>query len=299
MAGIDVYRGTQGVVLPPLVSNQIWAATQEQSAVMRAAQQVYLPGQGVQIPIITGDPVADWVAETDIKPISRPQLDHKTITAYTLAVIVPFSNQFRRDLDNLYRALVGRLPLALAKKFDLTVFGPAGGRPGSDFDTLGAATEIGITGAGKTWGGLVAAQAAIATYGPQDGDLNGWILSPAGRAVLTGATDLQGHPLLDLASGELLGAPYYRSRVAYNADSDGAGPGTAHQLGFAGDWSMAYWGSVEGVSIAISDQATLTDGDKQLNLFERNMFAVRAEIEVGFRVRDLGYFAKITDAAAA
>jgi hypothetical protein len=44
----------------------------------------------------------------------------------------------------------------------------------------------------------------------------------------------------------------YRSRVAYNADADGAGAGTAKQLGFAGDWTMAYWGSVEGVQIAIS-----------------------------------------------
>jgi HK97 family phage major capsid protein len=294
MAGTDLYRGTTGVALPPVVSNQIWAATQEQSAIMRAAQQIPLPGQGVQVPIITGDPVADWVAETEIKPISRATLDNKVITAYTLAVIVPFSNQFRRDLDNLYNILVSRLPLALAKKFDLTVFGPDGGKPGSDFDTLGAATEVGVT--GKTWAGLTAAQAAVATYGAQDGDLNAWVLSPAGRAVLGGATDTLGRPLLDLSSNELLGSPFIRSRVAYLADADGAGAGTARQLGFGGDWSKAYWGSVEGVKIAISDQATLTDGATQLNLFERNMFAVRAEIEIGFRIRDLGYFVKVTDA---
>lgn len=298
MAGTDLYRGTTGVALPPIVSTQIWSVTQEQSAVMRAAQQIPLPGQGVQVPIITGDPVADWVAETAIKPISRATLDNKIIQAYTLAVIVPFSNQFRRDLDNLYQVLVSRLPLALAKKFDTTVFGPAGGAPGSDFDTLGGATEVGVTGAGKTWSGLVAAQAAISTYGPGDGDLDAWILSPAGRAVLMGATDTLGRPILDLSTNELLGSPFYRSRVAFAADADYAGAGTARRLGFAGDWTKAYWGSVEGVKIAISDQATLTDGSTQLNLFERNMFAVRAEIEIGFRVRDVGYFAVVTDAAA-
>lgn len=59
------------------------------------------------------------------------------------------------------------------------------------------------------------------------------------------------------------------------------------------------WGSVEGVQIAISDQATLTDGATTINLFQRNMFAVRAEIEVGFRVRDIAQFVKLTSATQA
>ena len=45
------------------------------------------------------------------------------MSAYTLAVIVPFSNQFKRNAEALYEALVDRLPLALAQKFDYTVFG--------------------------------------------------------------------------------------------------------------------------------------------------------------------------------
>jgi hypothetical protein len=59
---------------------------------------------------------------------------------------------------------------------------------------------------------------------------------------------------------------------------------------------MAYWGSVEGIH-RVLDQATLTDTDgTSINLFQQNMFAVRVEIEVGFRVPDLGYFVKLTDA---
>ena len=42
------------------------------------------------------------------------------------------------------------------------------------------------------------------------------------------------------------------------------------------------YGTVEGVKIDLSDQATLTDGDDTINLFQQNMFAVRAEIELGF-----------------
>ena len=53
---------------------------------------------------------------------------------------------------------------------------------------------------------------------------------------------------------------------------------------------------MEGVQIAIADQATLDDGGTPINLFQQNMFAVRAEIEVGFRC-DTTVFNKLTKAA--
>src|SRR5690606_17115711 len=141
MAGIDVNRTTDGVVLPKEVSSEIWSNMQEQSAVQNLARRIDLPGRGVTIPVVTGDPEADWVAETDHKPVSRPTFGSKDITPYTLAVIVPFSNQFRRDLGALYAECVRRLPGALAKKFDATVFASSGA-PGSNFAQLGGATAV-------------------------------------------------------------------------------------------------------------------------------------------------------------
>lgn len=291
---VDVFRGTSGVPLPPVVSQTVWSVTQEQSAIMRAAQQIPLPGVGVQVPIITGDPVANWVGETQQKPLSRPTFANKTIQAYTLVVLVPFSNQFRRDAAGLYQQIVQRLPLALAKKYDETVMGLSTGAPGDKFDTLGSATAVGI--AGKTFNGLTGAETAIETFGPQDGELSGFVMSPSGRGVVRSAVDGFGRPLFDASAGELLDVPVFRSRAAFAADADGPGAGTAKQLGFAGDWTKAYWGSVEGIQAAYSDQATLEDTDgTTINLFQQNMFALRVEIEVGFRVRDLGYFVKLTD----
>ena len=43
----------------------------------------------------------------------------------------------------------------------------------------------------------------------------------------------------------------------------------------------------------MSNQATLTISDQAVNLWERNMFAVRAEIEIGFRA-DTYCFNKLT-----
>lgn len=291
MATIDMNR-TTSISLPGAVSSEIWQKTQEGSAVMRLARKIELPGLGVTIPVITGDPEAGWVGETEKKPVKRGTLATKLMTPYTLAVIVPFSNQFKRDLPNLYDALIQRLPLALGKKFDQTVFGGAT-VPGSNFDTLKGCTaqEIGT----DAYGGLVAAQADIAAH---DGILNGWVLSPKAQSTLLTAVDGNKRPLFinSVAEGAvpmILGASAMQSKGAYVADTTTA---KKHVVGFAGDWTQAVYGTVEGVQIALSDQATLTDGSTTINLFEQNMFAVRAEIEVGFRC-DTTVFNKLTNTA--
>ncbi len=299
MAGIDVNRTTAGVRLDPVAAAEIWSAAEEASAAMQLATQIPLPGPGVTVDIITGEPEAEWVAETDEKPVSRPTLGSKLMTPYTLAVIVPFSNQFRRDKARLYAELVRKLPGALGRKFDQTVFGNVAA-PGSNFDKLSGAASVGI--GGDTYQGLVAADQAVATGG---GLLNGWAIAPQGRGLLLGAVDGFGRPLFTASPNtggsvaQLLGQPVYMSKGVYLADADGGGAGTAAQIGFAGDWSSANWGSVEGIAVDFADQATLTDGANTINLWQRNMFAVRAEVEIGFRVRDIAHFAKLTDAAAA
>jgi HK97 family phage major capsid protein len=287
MAGIDINRTTSGVLLPPQVSAEIWETAQTASAVMQLAQQITLPGSGVTIPIITGDPTANWVAETAVSS--------KSITPYKLAVIEPFSNEFRRDLPGLYAALARRLPGALATKFDQTVIN--GTAPGSNFDVLTGVTTVGI--AGNTYKGLLAADGAVSAAG---GFLNGWALSPQARSLLLGAVDTTNRPLFinsmvtDGQVPALLGQPVFQTKAVYAADADGAGAGTAALLGLAGDWTQAMYGTVEGVQISISDQATINDGGTQLNLWQRNMFAVRAEIEIGFRVRDAAAFVRLTNA---
>ena len=74
--------------------------------------------------------------------------------------------------------------------------------------------------------------------------------------------------------------------------------GSPNVVGVAGDWSQAMWGSVEGVRISYSADATLLDANNQpIYLFQQNMFAVRAEIEIGFRA-DTACFNKLTVAAS-
>ena len=287
LSGIPTNRTS--IDLPVDVSNVILQKVQESSAIMKLARQIKLPGRGAAINVITGDPEAAWVSETGSKPVANPGLATKVMRAYKLAVIVPFSDEFRRDVPALYDALVERLPGALAAKFDATVFGN-GSKPGDDFDNFNSCTaqEIGT----NTYDGLVAADTDIATNG---GILNGFAIAPQGKGVLLAAKDNTGRPLFvnNVAEGAvpmILGAKTTMSKGAYKASTN--------QVGIAGDWTQALWGTVEGVKISISDEATLTykdalDQDATLNLFQSNMFAVRAEIEVGFRA-DTSVFNRLT-----
>ena len=300
------------VELPVDVSNEIIQKAQEGSRIMQLARQIPLPGRGVQIPVITSDPVASWVAETGSKPVSNPGISKTVMQAHKLAVIVPFSDEFRRDALALYDALVSRLPAVLGGEFDKTCFfGPASGSL-ANFDNLSACTQVSLQ--SSVYGGLVTADTNI---NEQGGFVTGYIFSPQGRGMLLGALDGEDRPIFlnsvsESAVPRVLGAPTYFTKHAYKAGSAAvAASGTAGQegyvaaqdavpdiIGVAGDWSKAMFGVAQGIKVDISAEASLTvaaagGGTETINLFQQNMFAVRAEIEVGF-VAQSDYFNLLT-----
>ena len=292
----DISRHTSNVILDPEVSAEIWAKTIEQSAFMQLANRINIPGPGTKIQTITGEPTANWVDETNVKPVSFHTFGNKTITPYKLAVIEPFSEEFRRDKAALYAECVRRLPGALAKKFDSTIMGDTA--PGSGFDVLGTGVSSVAIGGSDVYGAFVAVDAAVSDA---DGILNAIALAPQGKSLVLAATDQVGRPLFtpgvqSNTVGNILGANVAIAKGVYVS-------GTPAVVGVAGDFSGLRWGSVEGIQMAISDQATLTYTDSNaqtvtLNLWQRNMFAVRFEIEVAFACMDKGQIKLLTNADA-
>ncbi len=287
----DISRHTSNVILDPEVSQEIWAKAIEQSAFMQLANRITIPGSGVKVQTITGEPTANWVDETNAKPVSFHTFGNKTITPYKLAVIEPFSMEFRRDKAALYAECVRRLPGAHSKKFDATIMGDTA--PGSGFDVLGTGVSthsIIKSGSTTVYDQFVDIDAKVAEA---DGILNAIALAPQGKSIVLGATDTTGHPLFTAGVssntvGNILGSSVAVAKGVYVAGTAGSTPAV---VGVAGDFSGVRWGSVEDIQMAISDQATLTYTDSNaqsvtLNLWQRNMFAVRFEIEVAFAVMD-------------
>ena len=294
MSGINTNR--TNIALPTEVSNEILQKTQEGSAIMKLARKINLPGNGVTIPVITGDPSALWVGETASKPVSNPGLDTKVMRGYKLAVIEPFSDEFRRDYASLYQALIQRLPAILGEKFDNTVFGGTAA-PGSDFDTFAGVTKRVIQPDSQgdvtpdAYKALVEADTDISIHG---GISNGYALSPQAKGIFLLSRDEVGRPLFinnvsENAIPMILGQRTYITKGAFIN-------GNPSVVGFVGDWTKAMYGIVQGVNITISEDATLDLGDgNTINLFQQNMFAVRAEIEIGFRA-DTSVFNALTAA---
>lgn len=292
MANPTMNRQANGLDLTPETQADIWQKAAYQSAFMRLVPQIDLPGKGVRVPIIVGEPEADWVQEGATKPKSGVGFNKKDMVPYTIAVILPFSNQFRRDFEKLYAQIVAKAPGAIGKKFDQTVMGLAGA-PGADFDTLASAPTVSL---GKTvWKSLNDADDKITDA---DGTLDGWALAPQGRSILRQATDNNGRPLFlnSMSSNDVstvLGQNTYVSKGVH-VPAVTSGSTKPEIVGVAGEFASAAWGSVEGLQTSISDQATITIDNQSVNLWEKNMFAVRVEMEIGFRVRDINRFVLLT-----
>ena len=281
---VDVYRGTSGIQLPVEVSAEIWQKIQDASVVMGLARRVPLSGAGVTYQEILEDPTPQFVGETDRKPVSNPTFAKKTLKGHKIAVVSTYSDEFRRDLPGLFNALIGRLPGALARTFDMAALHGVGA-PAADFDDLSGATTASIpnttAGSVDAYAGFLAALGAVPT-------LNAWALSAQAEVAALSNRDVNGGAILNPnvltngSIGSILGRPVFRSGNAYLA-----GDAAAATLGIAGDWSKAVWGQVEGVSIDISDNPVYdADGALITAGWQDNMIAVRAEIHVGFIADD-------------
>ena len=291
-------RNTSNVIADPEISQEIWTKTLNESAFMQLARQTTIPGTGVKVQTITGEPTAAWVDETNAKPVSANTFGAKTITPYKLAVILPFSNEFLRDKKALYEECIRRAPAALGAKFDSTIMGDTA--PGSGFDVLGTGvgTQTILAASGHTvYSRFVDADATISGA---DGILNAIALSPQGKSIVLGAEDATGHPIFTAGVGSntvgaILGASVAINKGVYVAGTES--PATPAVVGVAGDFSGVMWGSVEGVKVDVTDQATIVDSSSNtLNLWQRNMVAVRFEIEVAFAVMDKSQIVLLTGA---
>lgn len=272
----DIYRGTSGLELPKEVSDVVIQGAIAESAVMKLAQRIYLPGRGLAIPVITADPTVSIVNEAAEKPVSNSTFSNKNMVPKKFAVVELFSMEFRRDMPRLYDALIERLPGALAKAFDKQALTQAAL---SGFDSLVGAQAItqGATIAAKIQNGIK----AIASDGYR---LNGYAAGPIGEAELVTAVDGTGRPLFMPSSADASVGRVYGGDVV---------PCSAIQGIIGGDWNKAYYGIVDGINVKFSEEATINDGSAQINLWQRNMFAVLIEAEMGFVVADTDAFFQI------
>ena len=301
---LDVSRLTNGVILTPEMSSEIWTDSIKQSALTQLATRVNLPGKGVKWQTLNAPNAAEWVGETAEKPVVDPSFGSKTMIPYKLAQIITVSEEFTRDAANLWNAVQAQASEAIAQAIDKTFLAGTIPLPGADgVDTLADAQTVSVKN-----GKYVDFVKIATTVLDNNGDLNGIAITNKGLSKFLSAVDENGRPLMvpgvgSTELGSAFGARMIKSpwgyKEAVKASTDPKVNAAPEVLGVAGDWTQAYYGTVQGIRIKMTDTATVKKGAQTINLWQRNMIAFLVEAEVGFIVRDKSKFVVITGADAA
>lgn len=233
---------------------------------------------------LASGPGAYWVGETERIETSKATWLTATMEAKKLGVIIPVSKEFLNYTVKDFFAQMGpAIAEAFYTKFDqAALFGVnspyAVGM--SVWERIQASSNTIQQGSADNL--YLDLNDLLALVEDGDGEPNGFTTTKRFRKDLRGAVDSQNLPIFnDARDGEAakaLGLP-----IGY---ADGKSWDYDKAVLLTGDWDFARYGILQGIEYAISEDATLTtvvDGDSNpINLFERDMFALRATMHIGF-----------------
>ena len=285
--------------IKPELAGPIFDEAAKGSAAMSLIRKVPLGASGQAFPIVTSKPTANWTAEGAQKHTTEAGLGLVKMEPKKLTAIAVASQEVIRANPGGYsETLAGLLADAFARAFDLAVFHNKGGDGNgtSPFETTLADTTksvtLGAAAATNTYDDLVKAM-SLNLQGTPKKQVTGFAFDTGFEIDLLNAKDTAGRPLFAeaaytgavpaLRSGSVLGRTTYMHENV----------GLDKTVGFAGDWSKCAWGTVGGITMDISTEATVTIGGQLVSLYENNLVAVRAEAEYGFAVADKDAFVKI------
>jgi HK97 family phage major capsid protein len=268
----------------------------QNSAVTQLAQYEPMTKPKKKFTYLAEGPGAYWVSETERIQTSKATWLTAEMETKKLAVILPVSKEFYRyTVPAFFNEIRPAIAEAFYIAFDqAALFGvnspfKAGTSVWERIQTTGNTVEIDSL--GSLYDEL---NGVIGLIEDGDGDPNGFTTIKKFRQKLRGAKDSHGDPIFNDArqgvTSQALGLP-----IGY-ADAKSWDQTKAHVL--AGDWKYARYGILQNIEYKISEDATLTtitDAEgNPFNLFERDMFALRATMHVGFMTLKDDAFAALT-----
>lgn len=285
--------------IKPELAGPIFDEAAKGSAAMSLIRKVPLGASGQAFPVVTSRPTANWTAEGAKKHTTEAGLGLVKMKPEKLTAIAVASQEVIRANPGGYsETLQALLAEAFARAFDLAVFHNKGGDGNgpSPFETTLAATTktltLGATAGANTYDDIVKAM-SLNLQGTPKKKVTGFAFDTGFEIDLLTTKDTTGKPLFAeaaytgavpaLRAGSVLG------RATYMHENVGDGK----TVGFAGDWTKAAWGTVGGITMDISTEATVTINGELVSLYENNLVAVRAEAEYGFTIADKEAFVKI------
>ena len=269
------------------------------SAVMQLAQYEPMSKPKKEFTYLADGPGAYWVGEAERIQTSKAQWLTATMETKKLGVILPVSKEFLRySVSDFFAQMRPAIAEAFYTKFDQAALFGNGSPYAAGTSVFEKITASGNTvEEGSTANLYSDLNALMALVEDGDNDPNGFATVRKYRQKLRGAVDANNQPIFNSvnqgAANQLLGLPVgYIDGRSFDYDK-------AHVL--TGDWKYARYGVLQDIEYKISEDATIStivdEGGEPINLFERDMFALRATMHVGFMTLKEDAFAALTPPA--
>ncbi|MBL3612661.1 MULTISPECIES: phage major capsid protein [Bacillus] len=272
-----------------------------QSAVTKLAKFEEMNKPEKEFTYLASGPGAYWVGEGERIQTSKAEWLTAKMTSKKIGVIIPVSKEFLRyTIADFFTQMRPSIAEAFAIKFDqAALFGINSpfGKGVSVFEKIQkSGNTIALNSLGNLYDEL---NGLMALVEDADKDVNGFTTTRRFRQKLRGTKDGNGLPIFNDATGgatqQALGLP-----IGY-VDSKSWDYEKAALL--AADWNYTRFGIPQGMEYKISEDATLTtakgEDGAEINLFERDMVALRVTQQVGFMTLTDDAFAAITPATEA
>lgn len=283
----EVPTETGNLILTDFVAN---------SAVAQLAKPEVMTKPRKTFTYLASGPGAYWVSEAEKIQTSKATWLTAEMEAKKLGVIIPVSKEFLAySVSNFFSEISPAIAEAFYTKFDqAALFGnespyKEGVSVWENIEDSGNKIQI-----GSEANLYLDLNDLIGLVEDGDNDPNGFTTIKKFRKDLRGAVDVNNLPIFnEPKQGEtssILGLPIgYASGKSWDATK---------ALMLTGDWDFARYGILQGIEYKISEEATLStlvdENEEPINLFERDMFALRATMHIGFMTLKDDAFAALT-----
>ena len=267
-----------------------------QSAIAQLAQVMPMNKPKINFTYLAEGPGAYWVNEAEKIQTSKATWLTAEMEAKKLGVILPVSKEFLKySVSDFFAQMRPAIAEAFYTKFDeAALFGENSPyKEGvSVWENIESSGNTVVKGTGDNLYQDFNSLLALVEDG--DNDPNGFTTTKRFRKDLRGTVDNQGLPVFNDVKGgatsSALGLPIgYATGKAWDYDKAEV---------IVGDWNNARYGILQGISYEISEDATLStvvgeDGEP-INLFERDLVALKATMYIGFMTLKEDAFSALT-----
>jgi HK97 family phage major capsid protein len=267
-----------------------------QSAVTKLAKFEQMNKPEKEFTYLASGPGAYWVGEGEKIQTSKATWLKAKMVSKKLGVIIPVSKEFLKySVSDFFNQMRPAIAEAFAVKFDQAALFGVDSPFGVGTSVFEKATAAGNTLAHDDAGNLYdELNGIMALIEDADKDADGFTTTRRFRQKLRSAKDGNNLPIFNDAKAgatqSALGLP-----IGY---VDSKSWDYAKALLMAADWDMTRYGIPQGMEYKISEDATLStvqgEDGQPINLFERDMFALRVTQQVGFMTLTDDAFAALT-----